>query len=80
MISINCYTKGLSLWVRATDMLLSRLQEGISSDQDELKNLIKCAYNFCSMLLLKSNVLSRLIYYPNISSYTVDIEMTCLHR
>ena len=72
MISINCYTEGLSLWVQATDMLLSRLQEGITSDQDELKNLIKCAYNFCSMLVLKRNVLSRLIYYLNISSYTVE--------
>ena len=73
MMSINCYTEGLSLWVRATDMLISRLQEGITSDQDELKNLIKCAYKFCSMVALENNVLSRLIFYPNISSYTVEL-------
>ena len=72
MMSINCNTKVLSLWVRASDMIISRLQEDITSDQDVLKNLIECAYKFCSMLALENDVLSRLIFYPTVSSYTVE--------
>ena len=48
MISIKYYAKGLLLWLRATGMLIARLQEGVQSVQSELKCLIENGYCECS--------------------------------
>ena len=46
MIVLNHFPEGLSLWLRGTQMLLSRYKEGIRSEQHELICLIKNGY-FC---------------------------------
>ena len=52
MISIKYYAEGLLLWLRATEMLIARLQEGVLSVQSELKCLIENGYSECSEIEL----------------------------
>ena len=46
MIVLDHFLKGLCLWLRGTQMLLSHFKEGIRSEQHELIQLIKNGY-FC---------------------------------
>ena len=56
MISTQNYpTQGLHLWVRATEMLLSRLQVCIKSDHYELNSLIKNGYYSCLNITISSD-------------------------
>ena len=49
MISIQQYSQGLSLWLRATEMLLLRFQEGCKSDQAarELNHFVGFGFDCC---------------------------------
>ena len=56
MISTQNYsTQGLHLWVRATEMLLSRLQVCIKSNHYELSRLIQNGYEYCLKITTSSD-------------------------
>ena len=55
MIYANFWTHGLLLWVRATEMLLSRLQVCIASDHSELISLIENGYQSCTSITTSSS-------------------------
>ena len=62
MIVLDHFPEGLSLWLRGTQMLLSRFKEGIRSEQRELIHLIKNGYYCISERMDKVNKVFQILH------------------